>query len=433
MKAVIQAGGRGTRLSNITKDEIPKPMVEILGKPLLQWQLEKLKENDIDEVIIIIGYLGHKIKEYFDDGNKIDIKIKYIEETAPLGTGGALYFLKEYLRDEDFILVYGDVFFDIDLSRMYDFHKEKGSISTLFAHPNSHPFDSDLVEMDKDNKVINFDLKNNIRNYWYENLVNSGIYIFNTKILDFLEEPIKTDLEKEILFSLAMKKEKIYAYKSTEYIKDAGTVERLFQVEEDVRSGFTKKRNLKNKQKCIFLDRDGTINVFKGLLYKEEDFELTDGAIEAIRMINNSDYLGIAVTNQPVVARGLCLEEDINRIHNKMWTLLGEKGVYLDDISFCPHHPDKGYIEENPAYKIVCECRKPKIGMLEQFVNKYNIDLKKSWMVGDTTVDIQTGINAGTKTALILTGEAGKDGKYQVKPDFIANNLIEAIKKILNS
>ena len=153
--------------------------------------------------------------------------------------------------------------------------------------------------------------------------------------------------------------------------------------------------------------------------------------MEAIKKNNASGRLGIVVTNQPVVARGLCDIVDVENIHKKLATLLGREGAFLDDIQFCPHHPDKGFPEENPAYKIPCECRKPKTGMIEKAAEKYNIDLAESWMIGDTTMDIQTGINAGMRTVLVLTGEAGKDKKYDVKPDFVCGNLLEAVEKIL--
>ena len=188
---------------------------------------------------------------------------------------------------------------------------------------------------------------------------------------------------------------------------------------------------LRRKQKAIFLDRDGTVNRKNGLVWKEEQLELEDSAVEAIGEINRSGYLAILVTNQPVVARGLCRVEDVENVHKKLETLLGEKGVYLDAIRFCPHHPDKGYPEENPAYKIPCHCRKPDIGMLEDCARQYNIDLAASWVIGDTTVDIQTGNNAGTKTALVLTGDAGRDGKYDVTPDLVCSDLGQAVKKIL--
>ena len=186
-----------------------------------------------------------------------------------------------------------------------------------------------------------------------------------------------------------------------------------------------------NPQRCVFLDRDGTVNRYAGLISREEQLELEDHAAEAIRRINESGYLAIIVTNQPVVARGMCGVEQVNMIHRKLQVLLGEKGAYLDDIVFCPHHPDKGYPEENPEYKISCGCRKPSAGMIDQMVDRYHIDRSASYMVGDTTVDVQTGINGGLKTVLVHTGMAGKDGKYPVKADMEASDLLEAVKRIL--
>lgn len=185
------------------------------------------------------------------------------------------------------------------------------------------------------------------------------------------------------------------------------------------------------KTKCIFLDRDGTINVYKGLLYRSEDLILYPNSAKAIRMINESDYLCIVVSNQPVVARNLCTIEEVWNINKKMEILLKKQGAYLDDIFICPHHPDKGYPEENPDYKIDCDCRKPKIGMILEAQKKYDIDLSQSYIVGDTTIDIQTGKNAGLKTILVKTGLGGTDSKYKIEPDFVAEDLFDAIKIVL--
>lgn len=425
------AGGKGTRLSAITKDLIPKPMVNILGKPLLQWQIENLKRYGITEICFIIGHLGEKIREYFGDGERFGIVASYIEEKEPLGTAGSLYYLQNWLKGDDFFLIFGDVFFDIDLNRMMNAHREKKAIATLFVHPNTHPFDSDLVVLDAQDKVLRFDSKHNVRDYWYENCVNAGFYIFNRKLCEDIKAPEKKDLEKDLLAKRIELGERIYGYRSPEYIRDIGTVERINATIQDIQNGFISSKCLNNKQKCFFLDRDGTINKLRGLLKNIDEFELEDHVVQAIEKINNSGWLCIVATNQPVVARGMCQIEDVERIHKKMTTLLGEEGVYLDDVVFCPHHPDKGYPGENPLYKIECQCRKPDIGMIERCVDKYNIDLSKSWFVGDTTVDIQTGKNAGMHTALVLTGEAGKDKKYNVIPEIIGSNLEEIVGKIL--
>lgn len=431
MQAVIMAGGKGTRLAALTKDEIPKPMVPVAGKPLLLRQVERLKENGITDIIMVIGHLGEKIQEYFGDGSDFGVQIQYFAEEAPLGTAGSFYYLKDMLKDDTFIMMSGDLLFDIDFERMIRFHKDKNSAATLFVHPNGHPYDSDLLVLDSEDRAIRFDSKHNVRDYWYDNCVNAGIFIFDKKICDRVPEPVKRNLENDIIKGMIEDGDPVYGYRSPEYVKDVGTVERINQALSDIESGYIADKCLKRKQRCIFLDRDGTINQYRGFVYKEEDFELEECALEAVRKINKSGYLGIVVTNQPVVARGLCEIEDVERIHKKLATLLGREGVYLDDILFCPHHPDKGYPEENPAYKIPCECRKPKTGMILKAAEKYNIDLSKSWMIGDTTMDLQTGVNAGMHTALVMTGEAGKDKKYDVKPEVAASDLLEAVESIL--
>lgn len=431
MQAVIMAGGKGTRLAAITKDEIPKPMVPVNGKPLLLWQIEELKKNGITDIIMIIGHLGEKIEEYFQNGEKYGVHVSYIREHEPLGTAGAFYYLKDKIVSNYFLLVFGDVFFSIDIQRMEKFYIDHQAKAALFVHPNSHPADSDLVVLDENNKISKFDSKHNVRNYWFDNCVNAGFYILGTEVCDLVENPHKTDLEKDILMPLVNEGQAVYGYRSPEYIKDIGTVDRIHQTEKDVENGFIEEKCLKNKQTCIFMDRDGTINQYRGLVWKEEDFELEEDACEAIKSINQSGKLAIVITNQPSVARGLCQMEDIDNIHKKMSTLLGKEGAYLDDVYFCPHHPDKGYPEENPAYKILCECRKPKTGLIQKAVEQYHIDLSSSWMVGDTTVDIQTGKNAGLHTALVLTGEAGNDKKYDVAPDLVCKDLREAVEMIL--
>lgn len=429
MKAVILAGGKGTRLGNLTK-EIPKPMIKIGDKPVLEHQIETLINNGINEIILIVGHLHEIILNYFGNGEKFNINIDYIIENEPLGTAGALYYLKNKVKD-DFILLYGDVMFDINFERFIEYHKIKKSIATLYVHPNSHPYDSDLIILDRSNRVVEIEFKNNKRDYYYNNCVNAGVYIMNEEILNLVQKPEKLDLEKDLVSKLVNEKKEVYAYKGTEYIKDMGTLDRLEEVTKAYYSGIIKQKNLKNKQKCIFLDRDGTINKYKGLLSDINELELEDGVCEAIKKINSSEYLCIIITNQPVIARNLCTIEEVENIHRKLETLLGNNGVYIDDILYCPHHPDKGYPEENPKYKIKCNCRKPNTELIDICVDRYNIDRAKSFMIGDTTVDIKTGENAGLQTVLVLTGEAGSDHKYQVTPDLIVKNLSDAINFII--
>ncbi len=428
--AIIQAGGKGTRMASLTHDLIPKPMLLLNGKPMIQWQIENVAEYGIKDFVIIVSHLGEKIREYFGDGTFLGVNISYIEEKEPLGSAGALYYLNDMYYKRDYLLIFGDVMFCLDWDKMIVFHENHEGDVTLLAHPNAHPYDSDLLVLGENDEVVGIDSKSNVRNYWYSNCVNAGIYILNEKFVRTIENLQKIDLEKDLL-SPKMGAKSIYGYITPEYVKDAGTPDRFEAVSKEQAEGVWKKKCLKNKQICVFLDRDGTVNKYNGLINREDQFELEDNAIEAIKRINQSGYLAIIVTNQPVVARGMCAIEDVELIHKKMTTLLGEEGAYLDTIVFCPHHPDKGYPEENPLYKIKCTCRKPQIGMIERVVDIYNIDLSKSYMVGDSTIDIQTGINAGLKTILLQTGQAGTDNKYNVVSDYIASDILDAVNIIM--
>ena len=428
--AVIMAGGKGSRLLSITNDEIPKPMVPVDGKPLLEYQVEKLKSYGVKKIIMIVGHLGEKISGHFQDGRAFGVDIDYIFEKEPLGTAGAFYYLKDKIDAKDFLLIFGDVFFDIDFDRMEDFHFKNAALTTLLAHPNGHPYDSDLIQMDDTGRVIGFDSKHNVRDYWYDNMVNAGMYILNRDLLDLVKEPLKIDFEKDILANQVKLGANIYAYHSPEYVKDVGTVDRINATVEELRSGLIAAKNLKNKQRAIFLDRDGTMNVSKGFISKAEDLELIPGTIEAVKAINKSGALAIVITNQPVIARGECSFEELHNIHNKLKTLLGEKGAFVDDIFYCPHHTDKGFEGEVPELKFDCECRKPKTGMVMNAVEKYNIDLSQSYMVGDSTMDLETARNAGVKSVLVNTGFAGNDGKYSRKCDIEAKDLLDAVEKI---
>lgn len=391
MQAVIMAGGKGTRIASIAHD-IPKPMISICGKPILQHQIECLKKQNITEITLVIGYMGKKIKNYFADGEQFGVQIQYVEEETPLGTAGALFYLKTKIQ-EDFLLLNGDIIFDVDFERFFKYHREKGVYATIFTHPNSHPYDSGLVFTDQEGVVTKWLHKEEQRT-WYKNRVNAGLHILSPKIFTMFSTLKKTDLDREVLKEL-IPKCLLAAYDSPEYVKDMGTPERYKDVVHDLEIGLVQAKNLKNKQKAVFLDRDGTINIYKGYITKLEDMELIPSIAKTIKKINKSGYLAIVVTNQPVIARGECTLEELDLLHQKMETLLGKEGAYIDDLFYCPHHPDKGFEGERIEYKIDCDCRKPKSGLLYQAAKKYNISLKDSYMLGDDERDMEAGKRAG--------------------------------------
>ncbi len=451
MITVIMAGGKGTRIASVASD-IPKPMIPICGTPVLEREIECLRDQGFKDIILTVSHMGNIIMDYFKDGSALGVNISYYFEKEPLGNAGALFRLREELDnsgDDSFLLLNADSIFDIDFNRIVAAHKSKNADVTLFTHPNSHPYDSGLVLSNDEGQVEKWLAKEDDRPTWYKNRVNAGLHVLSTKVLDEYMNSLpddmkvkvtdagvtgdkeaivpagKVDLDRKLLKPLSGTG-RMYVYDSPEYVKDMGTPERFYAVCKDYEDGIVKAKNLTNKQKAIFLDRDGTINEYVGFLRNIEEFQLMDGVIEAIKKINASGYLAIVVTNQPVIARGEVTYDELNEIHNKMETLLGAEGAYLDGLYYCPHHPHKGYEGEIPELKFDCDCRKPKPGMLLTAAKDFNIDLANSWMIGDGDNDIQAGINAGCKTGFV-----NRENKDDVTADVTGATLLEVVEKIL--
>lgn len=443
MKTVIMAGGKGTRIQAVASD-IPKPMIKINGIPILEREIECLRSQGFTDIILTVSHLGKIIMDYFKDGSGISpatnkpfgVHIDYYFEQEPLGNAGALFKIKDKLTEE-FLLLNADSLFEVDFKRFLDYHEKCGGLVTLFTHPNSHPYDGGLIIADEKTSVTQWLTKEDIRPEFYKNRVNAGLHIMNKTVLDDYKGPleengksIKIDLDRQLLKPLAGTG-KMFCYSSPEYVKDMGTPERFHQVENDVINGVVEAKNLRNKQKAIFLDRDGTINKYKGFLKNINDLELIPGVAEAVKNINLSGCLVIIVTNQPVIARGDVSVEELNKIHNKIETLLGKEGAYLDGLYYCPHHPDKGFEGEIPELKFNCDCRKPKPGMILKAAKDFNIDLSLSFMVGDGKNDIMCGKNAGCKTVLINGQGADKQENDNYGQDFTFDNLLAFVNSVI--
>lgn len=421
------AGGRGTRIAELFPN-IPKPLIPVAGMPILEREIRSLCAQGFKDIILTVGYLADKIISYFGDGSQFGAKIDYFVEESPLGNAGALFRLREKIGDEPFLLLNADAAFDVDFNRMVAFHKNHGGLVTLFTHPNSHPYDSGLIVADENGHVEKWLAKEDERPQWYDNRVNAGLHVIDSRGLDISLKSLeinkesgfpqeKVDLDRQILKPLCGSN-LMFCYDSPEYVKDMGTPERFHQVEADYRNGVVQAKNLSNKQKAIFLDRDGTINKYVGFLRNIDDFELIEGVAEAIKLINQRGYLAIVVTNQPVIARGEVTWEELNEIHMKMATLLGKEGAYVDGIYICPHHPDKGFEGERPEYKIDCDCRKPKPGLLLQAAKDFNIELSESYMIGDSHRDVEAGENAGVKKS-IKVEENNENGLLNIIKEII--------------
>lgn len=434
MKAVIIAGGKGTRLGKIG-ERVPKPLVKISGKPILEHQINLLAKFGIKEVWLLTGYKGEMIRDYFGSGDRWQIKIHYSKENKPLGTAGALKSISQNLTD-DFLLFYGDVMVNLSLDRLVRFHRKrsKNALATIVIHPNNHPFDSDLVEV-KNDGIVKIYPKPHQPEVWRHNLVCAGVYIFSPKIFPFIKANRKADLGKEIFPGLLKKGQLITGYRSFEYFRDTGTPDRLKQVRKDYREKVYQNLNFQKKQQAIFLDRDGVINKEVNELVNIDELKIYPASSKAIKKVNDSTFHTIVITNQPMLAKGKLTEDGLDQIHRKLESLLGARGTKIDAIYYCPHHPEGGWKGENKNLKIKCSCRKPKVGLIKKATRDFNIDLAKSFFIGDSLTDYKTAKNAKIKFIGVETGYGREQllplNKSKPNSILLKKNLAQAVSYIL--
>ena len=437
-QAIILAGGKGTRLRDRLGD-LPKPMIPIAGRPLLEHQVELVRRHGMTDLVLFVHHRADSIQAHFGDGSRWGVSIRYVVEREPLGTAGAVLAGWEALASR-FAVLYGDTMVNVDLSRMGSAHARSSAAATLLVHPNNHPLDSDLVEADPAGRVTAFHNRPHPPGRFYQNLVNAGLYVMERESLVPFREGLAAagsaggaglDFGRDLFPAMLGRGLRLEGYNTPEYIKDIGTPTRYDRMLAEYENGTIARSSLETPQRAVFLDRDGTLILERDGLRSAAELELIPGVAEAVCLLNSNGWRAVVVTNQPVIAKGWCTEEELQRAHNKLETLLGIEHAFLDRIYHCPHHPDRGFPGERPELKVSCECRKPGLGMIRQAVADLNIDLKQSWMIGDSTVDVQTARNAGLKSILVRTGAGGRDGRYSVAPDRVAEDMLAAVRQIV--
>ena len=416
MDIAILIGGKGTRTKIISKS-IPKPFLKLNKKSIIERQLDHLKSF---KKIYLLS--NNKIKKF--NNGLLRKNISIIEETKPLGNAGCLKNLINFKGiKNDILIISGDLVFNIDIKKFYNFHKKNKSDVSFLVHPNDHIVDSDAIELNKINQLIKFHKKPHKKKN-IGNLCLSGIMIIKKKILKFIKKDKFQDFSKDILPKLIRKKIKIYGYNTREYVKDAGTLERIKKIKKDLNSIKFIKGSLKTKIPAIFLDRDGVLNKEFQNKHYQNPLKVIDGAFEAIKKINEKGFLSVIVTNQSAVAKGIVTIDKVEKDHKKLEYLFSQRGCYFDRIYYCPYYPVAGFKGEVKKFKKKSNMRKPNNGMFLKAVKDLNIDIKKSYMVGDRITDYLAAKKTGVKFLIV-------GNKFSIKNKKNFMNLKQAINSIL--
>ena len=279
-QVVILAGGLGTRLA-AQLGERPKPLADVAERPVLEHQVELAGKYGFRDVQLLIHHRAQAIRSRLGDGGRFDLRITYHEESEPLGTAGAVLAVLPQLAPR-FLVLYGDTVMDVDFDRIWRWHAEKGGGLSLFVHPNDHPQDSDLVEVDARERVRAFHARPRSAEQYFTNLVNAALYVVDRDALaPWSSREGKRDFARDLFPEMLAAGVRFHAYRSREYIKDMGTPDRLAKVETDLRSGLVERLAWRNACPAVFLDRDGTLNEERGHLSRPEELELLPGVAPA--------------------------------------------------------------------------------------------------------------------------------------------------------
>jgi len=401
-QAVILCGGKGTRLGDRVRN-LPKPLVPVDGRPVLDHIIGALEKAGINEFILAAGHLGEAISHYYATHPRLGSSIEVMVEPTPLGTGGALQFVADLLRD-DFLLAYGDVFVDFDVGDLVASHLRKRPLGTLLVRASDHPWDSHLIDQSEDGLVLEF-IGRREPGRLYRNVANAAFYALNKKILSYIPGDRASDFGADIFPAVIRSGGELYTYFLPEegFTKDMGTPDRLVAVEQYLQERALARKAFAKRSRVttVLLDRDGVLNMDSGLIDREERLELLPGAGKAVALLNVAGITCFVITNQSVIARGLCSEGNLAQIHARLLADVAGQGGRIESIYYCPHHPETHHREGVPELRRACRCRKPAPGLIFQAQREHGFDLSGAVMVGDSETDVRAGRMAGIRTALI--------------------------------
>ena len=382
-QAVVLAGGRGTRLHPLTLTR-PKPMVEILGKPFLEYQIEQLREQGFKRVLLLLGYLPEVVRDYFHDGRRWGIKIEYSVSAVDDETGRRLKLAEPFL-DSSFLLLYCDNYWPMSMTRMWQRYVAAGTPAMITVYSNKHGYTRNSVRVEADGLVSIYD---KTCSHPGLNGVEISYAILTKKVVRPLSDA-NLMFETAVYPALAERRE-LSAFVTDHRYVSVGALHRLPITEEFFR-----------RKKTVILDRDGVLNrkpPRAQYVRSWDEFEWLPGALAALRTLQDAGYRVVVLSNQAGIARGAMTGADLTAIHSAMADEVSAAGGKIEAIYHCPHDWDAG-----------CECRKPRPGMLFQAQHDLNLDLSQTTFVGDDERDAEAAERAGCLFAKISPDRSLKD------------------------
>jgi D,D-heptose 1,7-bisphosphate phosphatase len=379
-QACILVGGRGTRLGSLT-DAMPKPLLEVSGRPFLDYLIENVARHGVTDIVLLSGYHADAVAARYQGCTLRGASIRCIAEPEPLGTFGALLHARDALA-ETFFVLNGDTFFDINILDLA--LAPTGALAHIALRQvnDVERYGSVMLVQDR---IVKFAEKSGTG----PGLINAGVYWLTRRLV---EQQRGRSLEDDVLSPLAGTPSLFGRVYDRPFI-DIGVPAELSRAQSAVPDWF--------KRRAIFFDRDGVINRDHGYVYRPADFEWLPGAKQAIKMANDRGAFVFVITNQAGVARGYYSEDDVLALHAWINAELSAVGAHVDAFYYCPHHPEG----TRAGYQMVCDCRKPAPGLINQACDAWPVRRDESILLGDQPTDLAAAAAAGIAGRLVREGE----------------------------
>ena len=385
-QALILVGGLGTRLGALTQDT-PKPLLEVCGRPFLEYMIENCVRFGFREIVLLAGYRGERVAAYVDAARRrlpSGVSLDLLVEPAPRGTAGAIRFAAERLA-ERFLLLNGDSFFDANWLDLMVPLANADAHAVMMLRRVADTSRYGVVALDGD-RVTGFAERGD----GGTGLINGGVYLLDRRIVALLPE--HGSLEREVLPGLCARG-LVRGRVQDGFFLDIGVPEALARAQTELPRV--------RQRPAVFFDRDGTINVDEGYTHRPDDLTFVPGAVAAVKRVNDLGRFAFLVTNQGGIAKGHFTENDMHAFNAQMQRELRAAGAHFDDIRYCPDHPDGAVA----PYNRISDWRKPGPGMLLDLMRAWPVTQADSLVVGDKNSDIEAARAAGLRGLLYRGGD----------------------------